>query len=497
MTNTNTDIEELEELLTELEGQEARLVTPYSEEDDAVTTQLEAPLNDQEWMVQVTALDRRMMNTELVVAEWRAGKISGKTLVWRSGMNDWTSIGSVAELRNARDAAAGTPLSSVVSQSAFPAPASVAPPAPPVARPASVALASAPAQSAPAWSGSATSPSLPAPSVPPPPAPAARLAPPPPTARPASITVPVNPAAANGKTLPSSAASATQPSFTPSQTNSMRPVAMDYPQESSARAGSKRLYIALGAVAIAAAGVLGLAVVGGDEKKVATASPEPKAAATQPQAVMGLNPASAEKKEAPAPAPVAKAEAAPAKPADDSASPTETASASMTGARSARSSNRYASKEYSASRRNKSAEPDTETEKPRAQAEPEQNDAPAAAAETEPAGDVEDGAVTQEDAPDDAKVASGGKRFDKEAAATVLKDAAEKAKLCRPKGGPTGNGRVRIRYEPSGKVSSVSIVTSKFDNTVAGSCVTMLFRRAQVPAFNGGAVVVNKEFEIP
>jgi hypothetical protein len=55
-----------------------------------------------------------------------------------------------------------------------------------------------------------------------------------------------------------------------------------------------------------------------------------------------------------------------------------------------------------------------------------------------------------------------------------------------------------VRYEPSGKVSNVTILTSKFDNTTAGSCVRMLFRRAKVPEFTGApVVVVNKSFEIP
>jgi hypothetical protein len=55
-----------------------------------------------------------------------------------------------------------------------------------------------------------------------------------------------------------------------------------------------------------------------------------------------------------------------------------------------------------------------------------------------------------------------------------------------------------VRYEPSGKVANVSILTSKFENTTAGSCVRMLFRRAKVPEFTGApVVVVNKSFEIP
>src|SRR5687768_6871532 len=98
MTNRNNDIEELEELLTELEGQEAQLVRPYAEDDDAVTQLMDAPLGDQEWMVQVTALDRRMMSMPQLLSELQSGKLSNRTLVWRGGMDDWMPIAHVDEL---------------------------------------------------------------------------------------------------------------------------------------------------------------------------------------------------------------------------------------------------------------------------------------------------------------------------------------------------------------------------------------------------------------
>src|SRR3954468_7449352 len=98
MTQSNNDIEELEELLTELEGQEAQLVRPYAEDDDAVTQLMDAPLGDQEWMVQVTALDRRMMSTEQLMSDLRAGKLSQRTLVWRGGMDDWLPIARIDSL---------------------------------------------------------------------------------------------------------------------------------------------------------------------------------------------------------------------------------------------------------------------------------------------------------------------------------------------------------------------------------------------------------------
>jgi uncharacterized protein DUF4339 len=516
MTNTNNDIEELEELLTELEGQEARLVTPYSEDDDAVTTIIEAPLNDQEWMVQVTALDRRMMGTEQVVAEWRAGKISGKTLVWRTGMTDWTQIGSVSELRNARELVGGPEIvpPAPVARSSYAPPPPTPLPLPPVARPASLnaTLPSSPVAAPAPASWSASSPSSPAASLPP--VPQSRVAPmaPAPVAsapapRPGSgnVTLPgkLTAAAVAAKPITAPPTAVSVPSFTPNQTNSTRPVELDY-ASASGRGGSKKIFIGLGAVAVAAVVVTFLTLTGGgDEQAQATA--EPKPAAAQPQAVMGLNPApAAEKEAAPVMADPAPAAEAMAKNADEPSPSENQAAAMVSPARSAKPSTRYVSRESgsssAASRRKEEKSDETSAPEP-AVAKSEEAAAPvapaAAAAEEEPSGsDVEDGVVSQE--PEDSKVATpGAKRFDKEAAATVLNDAADKAKNCRPKGGPTGKGRVRIRYEPNGKVSAVSVLTSKFENTVAGSCVTMLFRRASVPAFNGGAVVVNKSFDIP
>jgi hypothetical protein len=545
MTNTNNDIHELEELLTELEGQEARLVTPYSEDDDAVTTLIEAPLSDQEWMVQVTALDRRMMGTEQVVAEWRAGKINGKTLIWRTGMNDWTPIGSVSELRNARELVAGPEIAApapVQRASYAPAPPAALPLPPPVARPAGLntTLPSspvsapppswtanpAPAAAAPSWgtsSASSTSAtswgSSSAPAAPVPPVAQARVPTLPSSVSPVvpspssaprpnagNVTLPGKLVAVKPITAPPTAVAV--PDFVPSQTNSTRPVEVDYPEPSSRGGGSKKVFIGLGAVAVAALVVTFMALSGGDDEQ-AKASPEPgKAAVAQPQAVLGLNPTP--EKNAPAqitadPAPAAEPMAKAGGPSSASESGATSAAAMVSPSRSsAKASTRYVSRESgasasAASRRNKEAQDEPAAEP--AVARSEEAEAPAApaapVAQDEPAGsEGEDGVVSQE--PEDSKLATpGGKRFDKEAAANVLNDAADKAKNCRPKGGPTGKGRVRIRYEPNGKVSSVSVLTSKFENTVAGSCVTMLFRRANVPAFNGGAVVVNKSFEIP
>lgn len=123
-------------------------------------------------------------------------------------------------------------------------------------------------------------------------------------------------------------------------------------------------------------------------------------------------------------------------------------------------------------------------------AEEKESDQPA----SEPVAAVAD----EVDEPPKSTSKSSGNTFNREAAKTALDEAAVQAKNCRPQGGPSGTGQVQVRYEPSGKVSNVTILTSKFDNTTTGSCVRMLFRRAKVPEFSGApVVVVNKSFEIP
>jgi hypothetical protein len=88
--------------------------------------------------------------------------------------------------------------------------------------------------------------------------------------------------------------------------------------------------------------------------------------------------------------------------------------------------------------------------------------------------------------------------FDYEAARRALRQAAEQARECRAVGAAAGLGQVELSYEPSGRVSTVVILTERFAGTATGSCVQMLFRRARVPAFQGqAAVVLSESFEIP
>jgi chemotaxis protein histidine kinase CheA len=84
-----------------------------------------------------------------------------------------------------------------------------------------------------------------------------------------------------------------------------------------------------------------------------------------------------------------------------------------------------------------------------------------------------------------------------EAAAAALATSANLASSCRPRGGPSGAGKTRVIYSQDGEVQSVEILTAKFRDTLTGSCVKMVFRRAKIPAFKGEPPTFIKSFTIP
>jgi hypothetical protein len=84
-----------------------------------------------------------------------------------------------------------------------------------------------------------------------------------------------------------------------------------------------------------------------------------------------------------------------------------------------------------------------------------------------------------------------------EAAAAALANSANLASSCRPRGGPSGAGKARVIYSNDGEVSSVEILTAKFRDTLTGSCVRMVFRRAKIPPFKGDPPSFIKTFTIP
>lgn len=508
MTNSNNDIEELEELLSELEGQEAQIVTPYSEEDDAVTRLMDAPLGDQDWMVQVTALDRRMMSTNQLLSELQAGKVSGRTLVWRTGMDDWMPMSRIDELSRASAAPLGMSAQRNSSpRAAFP---NLAPPPPP------------PQPSQPLWSSAPSAPLPPPPSAMSPPfgmAPGVGLPPPPlalqPPPPPPIALTPPPPAPSSSYGMPKPVPVSAPPPESMSHGNTTRPVAVDFsdmPPENDAPLQSKRWVMALSAVAILAVfvTVYSLSSGGGESEAKQTA-------ASKPQAVSALQPASKEKSVASASvtaAPAPKPAANPA-PSQEMAAPAATAKArdeEDESEASSGSSRQTAQARYNPRseyrRRSRGGSSSEERESARSSdAEERAKPAPAAAAPSstarseesdEPANEPAAAVADEVDEPPKSTSKSSGNTFNREAAKAALDEAAAQAKNCRPQGGPSGTGQVQVRYEPSGKVSNVTIMTSKFDNTTAGSCVRMLFRRAKVPEFTGApVVVVNKSFEIP
>lgn len=531
MTNANNDVRELEDLLTELEGQGALPVGPYSDEDDVVTQLMEAPLGEQEWMVQITPIDRRMMSTDQLLAELATGNlVQRETLVWRAGMSDWAPVSRVDELKS--------PSGTLASPAGFQAerrplpPAPLPPPTPiPPPRPGSSALAS------PGPLPPAALPRAPLPAMASAPFGAPRAPTPVPDGPPPSSLPLLNSAFGSPGTPPASlpqsfnvppAAAAPQLSATP-RVNTQRPVAVDFSELEPVRTAPTRVLIGSGLAALAmiVGTVYALSAGGVFESNETTVAPEPVVASNAPAA------------RAPAPSMAKPAEARPAP-----APATKPAVAVETGTSDEPQTQPVSAKEEVA------ATPEPEASKPEAkaikadakasksEAEPSEKAAPAVVEAsksdedaTEPArtraerrlaarrskrGSASDeapeprrnkpraavvasSALGAADADDSSKTSEPpGSTFNRQAAKSALDDAAAQAKNCRPQGGQSGSGRVQVRYEPSGKVGAVSILTPAFDNTTTGDCVVMVFRRANIPAFTGSpAVVMNKSFEIP
>lgn len=83
------------------------------------------------------------------------------------------------------------------------------------------------------------------------------------------------------------------------------------------------------------------------------------------------------------------------------------------------------------------------------------------------------------------------------AVARVLRDAAQRASACRPRGGPTGDGEVRVVFSSKGRVRSLEILTPRFRDTVTGSCIGIIFRRLRIGTFAGPEREYVQRFSIP
>lgn len=85
--------------------------------------------------------------------------------------------------------------------------------------------------------------------------------------------------------------------------------------------------------------------------------------------------------------------------------------------------------------------------------------------------------------------------FDTERVGAVLEEAAQAAPRCKLPDGPTGYGRVHVRYSNSGRTDSAQ-VSDPFAGTEVGECLVALFAATRVPPFSGKAVIVAKNFTV-
>ena len=496
MADIKDEVAELEELLVGLDSEGP--VGAYSEDDDEVTLSMAAPVGDQEWMVQLSPLNRKMMSTDRLVQELTLGTLTETTLVWRGGMEDWVPINQVDALTRARQSV--PPPRPPPSRQALP----------PVPARARVADASGPMGASAnfvsdEFNGDDDDADVDLEDI--------AAAPPPP--------VPFPPAAA--------------PPAPRSYTG--RPVAVDFSSVPPKPRTTTRLVFGAGAAAVLTVLVTLYSLSRGGVFESSAASTEGRAVralepAASPSAAQAVAPSAPVAEAAPVPTPPAEA-ATPAQndaPAASEAAASETAKAdentsaeavdgsALTPA--ARAKLRRKLRAAAAGRAKTAAKTETAAV---AEATPASNPAapePAASpakqgtlleamsdrvarnnkktmrakAKTKatPAPSADE---SNENAEASAAVAPTT-GFNRQAAQAALKEAAAQAGNCRPVGGPTGSGKVQVRYDASGRVGAVSFLTPGFDTTTTGSCVQMVFRRAKIQSFSGASVTLTESFEI-
>jgi hypothetical protein len=479
------------------------------------------------------------MSTDQLLSELKTGLLVQRDmLVWRSGMGDWAPIAGIEELRSA------APVVDVPAPRPLPPPPAPLPPrlgsnvnaspSPLSVGPASIARAPLPPPPSVPFA-MPKPPYTPVPDVPPPasvmPLKSSPYASPPGRTPDLPSGLPALNSAFGSSGSSSLPLTAGVPAPVVARINTPRPVAVDFSEMEPRRSTPMRIIIGSGIAALAmiAGTVYGLSAGGVFESSPSVAAehgapasaaskpvsaPAPvavKPSAPPPAAAPSSEPASNEpqtqtvsaKEDEPvavtpavAAEPEEKAEekSSKAKSKEKDEEQAEVSSAGHEEASESRSERRQAGRRMKRSSSSSSSSSSEEKEKEKEsaaetrKAEPRRSKARAVVASTEE--------PRAEDA-DPAKDTAGS-TFNKQAAMSALDDAAAKAKNCRPQGGPSGTGRVQVRYEPNGKVGAVSILTPSFANTTTGDCVVMVFRRANVPAFTGApAVVLNKNFDIP
>jgi hypothetical protein len=116
---------------------------------------------------------------------------------------------------------------------------------------------------------------------------------------------------------------------------------------------------------------------------------------------------------------------------------------------------------------------------------------------TPPTSKPEDSAAARP--PDDKKLGAPPpeiKTFDRAAALLALSAAAGAAQGCKPPGGPTGSGKVRVTFAPNGSATSAALESGPFEGTPIAGCLLGVFRATRVPVFEGAPVSVSKTFSI-
>lgn len=86
--------------------------------------------------------------------------------------------------------------------------------------------------------------------------------------------------------------------------------------------------------------------------------------------------------------------------------------------------------------------------------------------------------------------------FNRGAAATALASAAGQAAGCKKEGDPAGIAKVSVTFAPSGRVTNSQVVGGPYIGSAAGGCIARAFRSAQVPAFEGEPVTVQKAVDL-
>jgi hypothetical protein len=89
--------------------------------------------------------------------------------------------------------------------------------------------------------------------------------------------------------------------------------------------------------------------------------------------------------------------------------------------------------------------------------------------------------------------------FNREAAVSALSNV--NLQVCKPRGKKAktvaaGDGHVVVTYAPNGRADRATVDTGVFAGTTVGTCIESVFKKTQVPPFDGTPVTVGKKFKL-